>query len=58
MSTIAIENKSYVEERRKKVSLKERIAGYYRKHQTDIAAGCLLMSGNASAANLYRVMNK
>lgn len=58
MSTIAIRNKSYVGESKEKMSLRQRLAAYYKKNQTEIAAGCILMGGNASSVNLYRMMNK
>ncbi|MDE7334601.1 MAG: hypothetical protein K2O16_20705 [Lachnospiraceae bacterium] len=61
MSTIALKGKAYTEGRNR-VSLKERIAEYFRttmeEYGAEIACGMLAMSGNTNAALVYQMLKK
>lgn len=57
MNTIAVKgNRFAVNNNTRKGSLKERMKKYFEENAASIASGLLLMSGNTSAFNLYRLM--
>lgn len=58
MSTIALNRSAYAEERREKVTLKERVKKYFRENAKTICAGLLMLNGNTNATELYRLLEK
>ncbi|MDE7186389.1 MAG: hypothetical protein K2O13_02625 [Lachnospiraceae bacterium] len=61
MTTVALKGKTFTESK-KSVSLRERIAEYFRayfeEYGADIACGLLAMSGNTNASRVYQMLRK
>ena len=61
MTTVALKGKTFTESK-KSVSLRERIAEYFRayfeEYGADIAYGLLAMSGNTNASRVYQMLRK
>ncbi|HJA68386.1 hypothetical protein [Lachnoclostridium sp. An169] len=58
MSTIALNNNAYAGARRNKTSLKERLRKYLEENAATISAGLMMMNGNTSAYEVYRLLKK
>lgn len=61
MTTVALKGRTFTENKRS-VSLKERIAAYFRtyfeEYGAEVACGLLAMSGNTNAARVYQMLRK
>lgn len=61
MATAALKERTFTESK-KNVSLKERIAEYFRtyfeKYGAEAACGLLAMSGNTNAVQMYQMLRK
>lgn len=58
MSTVALNKNAYAGERKERVSLRERMKKYFAENAATITAGIMLMNGNASAYDVYRLLSR
>ena len=61
MTTVALKGKTFTENK-KNVSLKERVAEYFRtyfgEYGAEVACGMLAMSGSTNAVQVYQMLRK
>lgn len=57
MTTAALKERTFTE-RKRNVSLSERIAVYFDEYSAEIACGLLAISGNTDAGRVYQMLRK